>query len=95
MRKEVFEIDSSGYITEKYAAEFDDDGNLIEEVADNIIITQPPDGLYRAKWAGSEWVEDMPQAEIDSLNNQPQTPAPVERLEALELAMLAMMELTL
>ena len=71
MKKEVFEIDQNGYIAEKYAVEFDQEGNPLGELTENFIIAQPPDGLYRAKWNGTEWVEDMAQEEINELNNQP------------------------
>lgn len=68
MLREVFEIDQNGYITEKYVVEFDEEGNCLEELAENIVVTSPPDGLYRAKWTGNEWIEDMTQEEINALN---------------------------
>ena len=54
-----------------------------EEIPVNCVEMQPPNGLYRAKWTGVEWIEDMSQAEIDELNNQPQEPTEIElfRLE--------------
>lgn len=64
MKKQVYEIDVNGYLKEIHLAEFDGNGNLLEELAANIITIDPPQGLYRARWAGTEWVEDMPQAEI-------------------------------
>lgn len=42
---------------------------------------RPPDGLYRAKWTGTEWVEDMTQEEIDKLNNQPRELTEIEKLK--------------
>lgn len=74
MDKEVFEIDENGYIKEIYVVEFNEEGSPIEELASNIVATQPPQGLYRARWAGTEWVGDMVQEEIDALNNQSKEP---------------------
>lgn len=92
MKKEVFEIDENGYIVEKYAIEFDEEGNPLEELAENIITVSPPNGLYRAKWNGTEWIEDMTQEEIDELNNQPSLPTQEERIDMLENMILMMME---
>lgn len=71
MLKQVYEINENGYLQEIQVAEFDEQGNCTEELAENIVTTDIPQGLYRAKWTGTEWIEDMPQAEIDALNNQP------------------------
>lgn len=92
MFKQVYEIDTNGFIKEIYVVEFDEENNCLEELAENIITLSPPDGLYRAKWTGTEWVEDMLQEEIDALNNVPQQPTNEERLEATEAAILALME---
>ena len=46
----------------------------------NIITIRPPDGLYRAKWTGLEWVEDMTQEEINELNNRPRGLTEIELL---------------
>ena len=61
MKKQAYEIDENGYIKEIY---------IIQEGEETELITnQPPQGLYRAKWTGQEWVEDMSQEEIDELDN--------------------------
>lgn len=95
MKKEVFEIDINGYIAEKYVADFDDQGKCTEELTENFIITDMPQGLYRAKWTGTEWIEDMSQAEIDALNNQPKEPTATEiqemRISDLEMAIAEML----
>lgn len=80
MGREVFEIDMNGYVVERYTSEFDAQGNCKEELAENIITTAIPHGLYRAKWNGIEWIEDMPQEEIDTLNNVPQPLTEIEQL---------------
>lgn len=65
MKKQVYEIDDNGFVVEIYVAEFDDDGNPIEDLAENIITFDPPDGLYRPKWTGTEWVEDKSRAKFE------------------------------
>lgn len=84
MKKEVYEIDQNGYIIERYVAEFDDEGNSIEELSNNIITVYPIDGLYRAKWNGIEWVEGMAQEEIDLLNGQTIELTDKEKIAQLE-----------
>ncbi len=52
-----------------------------EEIPEGYILA--PDNtkpLWWLKWTGSEWVEGLPQAEIDELNNQPQEPTEIEEL---------------
>jgi hypothetical protein len=81
MLKQIYKIDVNGYIEESYVAEFDENDNPVEEWGQNIVTAQPPDGLYRAKWTGTEWQEDMPQQEIDAILNAPQ---PKSQLEILQ-----------
>lgn len=71
MKKQTYEINENGHINEIYVVEFDEEGNPLEELAENIVAINPPNGLYRAKWTGTEWIEDMTQKEIDELNRRP------------------------
>jgi hypothetical protein len=69
LKKQVYKIDlQTGFILDILIAEFNDEGIPIEELDSDIITASPLDGLYRAKWTGSEWVEDMSQEDIDKLN---------------------------
>lgn len=70
MQKQVYKVDESGYLQEILVKEFSEHGDCTEELAENIIVTDVPQGLYRARWNGTEWIEDMAQEEIDELNNQ-------------------------
>jgi len=81
MLKQVYEINELGYLKGILVKEFDEQGNCTEELAEYTIITDIPQGLYRPKWTGTVWVEDMPQAEIDALNNQPKEPTEIEKLQ--------------
>ena len=92
MIKQVYEIDENGYIKEIYVAEFDEQDKCVEELEENVIVVTKPDGLYRAKWTGTEWIDDMQQKGIDELNNQPSLPTAEERVNMLENMILMMME---
>lgn len=70
--KQVYRIDADGYYVEPVIA---------DETPSDCIEIQPPQGLYRAKWTGSEWIEDMAQEEIDRFKNQPR---PKTQLEILQ-----------
>nr|WP_312578213.1 hypothetical protein [Sedimentibacter sp.] len=97
MKREVFEIDELGYITNKFLAKFDSEGNLLEELAENIITVQPQ-SFYKPQWTGMEWVESLTQEEIDAINNVPQLPTEIELMRDYVLDVdyrLVMMELGL
>lgn len=83
----VYEIDANGFIIGTHIINC-----VTEKTKENIVCICPPNGLYRAKWTGTEWVEDMSQGEIDELNNQPKLPTLEERVDMLENMILMMME---
>ena len=80
MKKQVYEINEKGMLIKILIAEIDGNGNPLEDLGENIVITDPPNGLYRAKWNGVDWIEDMTQDEIDAINNQPREPTTEEIL---------------
>lgn len=82
MLKEVYRVDENGYREKTLVIEVGNDGTPINKLEANIITVKPPCGLYRAKWTGTEWIEDMSQEEIDALNNKPQ---PLTEIEVLRL----------
>ena len=85
MRKQVYEIDKDGFIKETYVAEVDDNGIIIEEDKVGFISINPPNGLYKAKWTGTEWIEGATQEEIDEITKvEPQPPNQEERIKELE-----------
>lgn len=80
---QVFEISEEGYILGTYVKEIDSGGNLIEELPPNFVIVRPQDGLFRAKWTGTEWVEDKTQAEFEEDDFlESLTPTPEEIVNA-------------
>lgn len=68
MKKQVYEIDENGYVVEIYLANVDEHGSIIEENMRECISVSQPNGLYRPKWNGIEWIEGATQAEIDEIN---------------------------
>lgn len=84
---QVYEIDKSGYYIKPVII------NEWEDITDELIDIPPPDGLYRAKWTGEEWVEDMSQEEIDELSKPIPNEKEImqEQIDTLALQMLDLM----
>lgn len=55
-------IDENGYFIEDA---------FVEEISKFTIETPCPQGLYKPKWNGNEWVERLTQEEIEAIKNQP------------------------
>lgn len=73
--KQVYKIDNNGIYIQPLI--IDDE----TEITSDIVEIPPPQGLYRAKWTGTEWIEDMTQEKIDDLNNQPRELTEIEQLK--------------
>lgn len=89
MLKQVYKINVNGYLQEILVKDFDKDGNCMEELAENIITTPPPDGLIRifetARWTGEAWVSSMSEEEyIATLPNAEMAPNIEDRLKSAE-----------
>ena len=68
-----------------------DDTTYAEESEIGLKVT-PEQGLYRPKWNGEQWVEDMTTEEIEALKaSVTHEPTAEERLAGLEQAVLDMM----
>ncbi len=81
MLKQVYKIDTEGFLIEPLIKNFYEDGNCTEELPDDIITVDPPNGLYRPKWTGTEWISSMTEAEyIATLPEIPQEPTEIEAL---------------
>jgi len=83
--KKVLRIDNNGFYIEDVILK---DG---EATPSDCVEIQCPDGFYKPKWDGTQWIEGLTQAEIDALNNQPVTPSESDRLSAVESAISALM----
>jgi len=53
-------IDSNGLFVEDA---------FVNELTEFTIEIPVPDGFYKPKWDGSQWIEGLTQAEIDALKN--------------------------
>lgn len=63
MKKEVYKINKDGFLEEILIKDFKDDGSCIEKLQENIIVVAIPQGLYKPKWIGTEWIETMTKEE--------------------------------
>lgn len=88
MKKQVYKINSDGYLVEIYIKDFDENEDYPVDFVDSklgrVLTIDPPNGLYKPKWTGTEWIEGLTQTEIEELNNVVQEPTTVERLQQLE-----------
>lgn len=61
MKKTVYEVDTDGFIIERY----------IEDTETTSFVTVDlPNGLYKPKFIGDGWVEGATQAEINEITNR-------------------------
>jgi hypothetical protein len=89
--KKVIKIDASGLFVEDVLIA--DDAETPSDCIDSVC----PDGFYRPKWNGSQWVEGLTQAEIDAIiANAVTTEKSLEELaEEVQIAMMAIMYLSI
>lgn len=91
MDKQVYRIDSEGYLQKVLVKKFDEQGNCTEELPD-IITIDPPNGLYRSKWTGAEWIETMTEEEyIATLPEQPEREPTQEERNRADIEYLSVM----
>jgi hypothetical protein len=64
---QYYKFDKNGYYIEPVIADY---GNVTNPMPDDVTEVRPPDGLYRAKWTGTEWVETSPMPEHDPETEQ-------------------------
>lgn len=92
MLKQVYKIDSNGLIEEILVKDFDEQGNCVEELTEDIITVDPPQGLYRAKWTDSEWIETMTEEEhIATLPEPPESEPTLEERNRADIDYLSIM----
>ena len=81
MKRQIYTIDSDGFILERYIGSFSVDGILIEPIGDYVTTPLPQPLFHRPKWNGKEWIEGATQDEIDELiKPQPYVPTDTEIL---------------
>jgi len=80
-----YRFDKDGYYIEPVAVEYFDESN--ETIPDDITNIRPADGLYRAKWTGSEWIEtgEPQENEVENENEVGQNLSLDEKVEQLEI----------
>lgn len=67
MLKQVYKIDSKGYLVDIYVAEIDDNGFIVDEDKKGFLTTDLPQGydFIRPRWYRGKWVEGATQDELD------------------------------
>lgn len=73
--KQVYKIDDNGFYVEPVLVSVD------EELTEDLVEIPFPNGLYRPKWTGTEWIEGATQEEIDNIKNQQPEPNEVEKIK--------------
>lgn len=62
---------------------------FVDELTAFTIEAPVPDGFYKPKWDGSQWIEGLTQSEIDNIKNVNSEPTEAERITVLEDALLS------
>lgn len=71
MRKQVYQVDSDGFIEEVFLGEFDDKGHLIDPIGEYVTTDLPqPLLFYRPKWDGTQWGEGATHEELAKYKEQ-------------------------
>lgn len=74
-------------------SQYDEDMQEIEYEDGTFI--RPEDGLYKAKFDGTKWIETITDEELEELNKVTIEPTLKDRLDTLEGAVVEIMETTL
>jgi hypothetical protein len=90
MIKQVSRIDGEGFFVEPVIIDEKD------PVSPDLIEIPVPEGFYKPRWDGTQWVEGLTPEEIEELKrlHQPQPSEEVlkQRLEVAELAIVGLMD---
>jgi hypothetical protein len=78
--KQVFRYDQKGFYVEPVILQNN------EPIPSDCTEVKPTDGLYKAKFVGSMWIESLTESEIDSKNAPPQ-PTEMDNLKAKQALM--------
>lgn len=100
MRIDIAELDDKGIWLRDvslFPVNIDDENNPIYNYPEFYTTTKPPTKttpFYRPRWTGSEWIEDMPQSEIDELNKpKPKPPTLEEQLADKDRQIIELMKM--
>ncbi len=71
------------------------DEDVQEVVYEDGTFIRPKDGLYKAKFDGTKWIETITDEELEELNKVTIEPTLKDRVDTLEGAVVEVMETTL
>ncbi len=77
--RQLYRINENGYYIEPVILKKD------KHIPDDCIVERPPNGLYRAKWTGAEWIEDMTEEEINAIKNRPRELSEIDIMRNYQL----------
>lgn len=85
MGKKVYKVDENGFYVEPVILQIigytkERLEPIYEDLPHDCVDVEILQGLYRGKWTGSEWVEDMPLDEIAALETVPRGLTDIETL---------------
>lgn len=94
MKKQIYTINTKGFIERVLIGEFNELGKLISPVGEFITTSLPqPLPFHKPRWNGNGWVEGATQTEIDEITKpQPLTPTLEQRIAELENTLLNLLE---
>ncbi|MDW0112201.1 hypothetical protein QT711_03325 [Sporosarcina saromensis] len=75
---QFYKIDDDGFFLEPVVFDY----KKVGELPLNLISKPIPEGFYRPKWTGTEWIEGLTESEIDAIKNRPQEPSELEKLKS-------------
>lgn len=64
LKKEIYEVNSEGFIINNFMGEFDNSGELVKPVGDYVTVRLPqPLYFYKAKFDGTQWIDGETEEE--------------------------------
>lgn len=75
MNKVIYKVGKDGFIDWDNVKTIKPTENVPEGYIDVPLPGNNESSLYRPRWTGTEWIEDMSQEEIDELKNRPKEPS--------------------
>lgn len=76
--KQVFKVDENGYFVEPVLIEDD------EELPSDCVEIPFPDGMYRPKWDGNQWLEGLTPEELDERQREKERQEEHRRMQSVD-----------
>lgn len=84
--KQYLKIDENGYYIEPVIVKPEIvNGETVYNVPDNLIEQSYQDGMYKPRWTGTEWVDEITQEELDARQEEADAQPRVMTFEAMSM----------